>query len=441
MNKQAWIECALQKGMESFEIYESLSKQREVTWFQGQMDTFVTSSVLGTSIRGVYNGKMAYMALEEVKDTDMESTIDALIDQAKTVTSEDIDKIREPQESTPVEHHKDWVQPSMEKIQSILKELEAKIMAYDPRIIQVTTLGWQEAWGERSITNSYGMEVHDEDRMQILVAGAACKQDEDIKDDYNVEVVYDLSKFDKDTFVKELCERTLYKLGAVILSSRTCPVIFEKDAMTSLFGAFTGLFSGDLIYKGISPLKDKLNTKVFSEKITVIDNPRNTDALSIANFDDEGCPTKEKVLVENGIFTMMLHNTKSALQMHTESTGNGFKAGYASSVGVSPMNCYIVPGEKSLEQLCEEMKDGFVITDLAGLHAGIDFVTTNFSLQCSGYWVKDGKRDQSVTLVTVAANFLELMKKVTDVGSDLDWKYRSVVAPSIAFASCAISGE
>jgi PmbA protein len=55
--------------------------------------------------------------------------------------------------------------------------------------------------------------------------------------------------------------------------------------------------------------------------------------------------------------------------------------------------------------------------------------------------VKDGKRDQSVTLVTVAANFLELMKKVTDVGSDLDWKYRSVVAPSIAFASCAISGE
>lgn len=441
MNKQAWIDCALKKGMESFEIYESTSKQREVTWFEGQMDTFVTSSVTGTSIRGIYNGKMAYMALEEVKDEAMESIIDNLIDQAKTVTSTDIDKIREPQDTTPVENHKNWVQPSMEQIQSGLKELEAKIMAYDPRIIQVTTLGWQEALGERSITNSYGMKVEDEDRMQILVAGAACKQDDDIKDDYNVEVVYDLNNLDKDAFVKELCDRTLNKLGAVTLSSRTCPVIFEKDAMTSLFSAFTGLYSGDLIYKGISPLKDKLNTKIFSEKITVVDNPRNTDALSIANFDDEGCPTKEKILVKDGVFTTILHNTKSALQMNTESTGNGFKSGYASSVGVSPMNCCIMPGTKSLDELCDQMKDGFVITDLAGLHAGIDFVTTNFSLQCSGYWVKDGKRDQSVTLVTVAANFLDLMKKVTDVGSDLDWKYRSVVAPSIAFSECAISGE
>ena len=58
--------------------------------------------------------------------------------------------------------------------------------------------------------------------------------------------------------------------------------------------------------------------------------------------------------------------------MQTESTGNGFKSGYASTIGVSPMNCCIVPGEKSLQQLEETMKNGLVITDLQGLHAGID---------------------------------------------------------------------
>lgn len=41
------------------------------------------------------------------------------------------------------------------------------------------------------------------------------------------------------------------------------------------------------MYKGISPLKDKFNEQIFSEQITIIDNPKNTDCLSIANFDDE----------------------------------------------------------------------------------------------------------------------------------------------------------
>ncbi|MBQ1508965.1 MAG: TldD/PmbA family protein, partial [Erysipelotrichaceae bacterium] len=98
-------------------------------------------------------------------------------------------------------------------------------------------------------------------------------------------------------------------------------------------------------------------------------------------------------------------------------------------------------GEKDLKALEEAMKEGLVITDFQGLHAGIDFVTTNFSLQCSGYTVKDGKRERSVSLITAAGNFLDLMKKVAEVGSDLDWKYHSVAVPSILFEEISIAGE
>ena len=127
--------------------------------------------------------------------------------------------------------------------------------------------------------------------------------------------------------------------------------------------------------------------------------------------------------------------------MGTESTGNGFRASYTSPVNVALKNCYIVPGEKSLDELCEAMGEGLVVTSLQGLHAGIDFVTTNFSLQCSGYWVKDGKRDHSVSLITIAANFLDLMKSAEEVGNDLKWSVGSVACPSVRFTSCAISGE
>ena len=72
MNKNKWIEYALSQGMESVEIYQSLSTQKEITWFSGQMDTFVSSHVLGTMIRGIVDGNMASMALEDTDDDKME---------------------------------------------------------------------------------------------------------------------------------------------------------------------------------------------------------------------------------------------------------------------------------------------------------------------------------------------------------------------------------
>ena len=441
MNKNKWIEYALSQGMESVEIYQSLTTQKEITWFSGQMDTFVSSHVLGTMIRGIVDGNMASMALEDTDDDKMEEVISSLIKQAKTVTTKEQDSLRKPEQTEEVVKEKEFVKPSMDQIKQTLELIEKKCLAYDPRVSQVSYLSFEEATGTREITNSYGVQVYDEDKMNAIGCSVAVSQNDEIKDDALVKVVYDLEKFDVDAYVKELCDKALSKLNATSLKSGSYPVIFEKDAMTSLFASFVGLFSGDLIFKGISPLKGKENTKIFSDKITIIDNPRNLEALTIANYDDEGCPTKEKVLVDKGVFSSMLHDTKSALRMHTESTGNGFKSGYASNVGVSPMNCYIQPGEKSLDELCEDMQEGLVITELAGLHAGIDFVTTNFSLQCSGYYVKNGKCDHSVSLITVAGNFLEMMNDVKAVANDLQWEYKQIVTPSIAFNACAISGE
>ena len=87
------------------------------------------------------------------------------------------------------------------------------------------------------------------------------------------------------------------------------------------------------------------------------------------------------------------------------------------------------------------MGEGLVIDDVAGLHAGIDHVTGNFSLQCAGYRVEGGRRAESVTLITVAGNFLEMMKKVREVGNDLEWGLSTVTAPSILFTEVAIAGE
>ncbi len=96
MNKEKWIQCANEKGFESFEIYQSQQKGRSVTWFDGQMETLTTNNILGTSIRGVYQGNMAYLALEKVEDEKMGEVLDSLKEQAQTIKSTILRKFANP---------------------------------------------------------------------------------------------------------------------------------------------------------------------------------------------------------------------------------------------------------------------------------------------------------------------------------------------------------
>ena len=57
------------------------------------------------------------------------------------------------------------------------------------------------------------------------------------------------------------------------------------------------------------------------------------------------------------------------------------------------------------------------------------------------YNVEDGKIVRPINLITVAGNFLDMMKEVEAVGSDLEDALSSASAPSILFNSLSISGE
>ncbi|MBQ1447383.1 MAG: TldD/PmbA family protein, partial [Solobacterium sp.] len=81
MNKQKWIHAAVQAGFESFEIYQQGKNERSWTWFEGKMDTFVTSRVLSTSLRGIYSGKMVNYATEDLSDDLMETIISSMKEQ------------------------------------------------------------------------------------------------------------------------------------------------------------------------------------------------------------------------------------------------------------------------------------------------------------------------------------------------------------------------
>ena len=76
--------------------------------------------------------------------------------------------------------------------------------------------------------------------------------------------------------------------------------------------------------------------------------------------------------------------------MKCKSTGNGFKAGYASDVGIAPSNLFIENGSTSMDEMIASMEEGIIVTEITGLHAGLNAMTGEFSLQSQGWYVKDG---------------------------------------------------
>jgi PmbA protein len=123
-----------------------------------------------------------------------------------------------------------------------------------------------------------------------------------------------------------------------------------------------------------------------------------------------------------------------------KSTGNANRASYAAPVRVAPTNFFIKPGDKDLDALMADVGEGLVITDLAGLHAGANPTSGDFSLLSKGYTIQDGKRGRAVEQITVAGNFYAMLKAIKVVGSDLEFPGDGIGSPSVDVGTLKVSG-
>lgn len=443
MNKQAWMKAAKQAGLEEFEIYEQRHTSTSIEVYEQKVDSYKISDCDGIAMRGIYKGKMGNCFLEEVKDDEMEKVLEMIKRNAETISSEDKVEIIAPASSYPEVKRKENTLLTIENTKKIdlLKQMEKTLLSMDARISQVMGTSYAEIDVTRSICNTKGMELQDHDSVSVISMEVLAKDKEDAKSEYDWCTLSSLEDVNVEVFCQNLCQKVVSKLHADTIESGLYSVLMEKEAMSSLFGALCGLFDGENAFKGISLLKDKLDTKIFDEKITIVDDPLMENGYNTAPFDDEGIACFKKTVVENGVLKTYLHNSKSAAMMQTTSTGNGFKGGYSSAVGISPTNFYIQNGEHRYEDLISSMEKGIIVTSITGLHAGLNPISTEFSLQSSGYYVENGKIVKPINLFTIAGNFMDMMNHIAMVGNDCKMNLSGIGTPSILFTNMAVSGK
>ena len=203
----------------------------------------------------------------------------------------------------------------------------------------------------------------------------------------------------------------------------TCqvPVVFEPRAGNRLLYYFSGAINGASIARGTSFLKDAMGSAVFSNGISIIDDPHRVRGLSSRPFDGEGVKNSKRALVENGILKSWLLDTRSAKKLNLATTGHASR-GLGSPPSPSPTNMYMEKGNITPDALIKDIKNGFYITETFGM--GVNLVTGDYSQGASGFWIENGEIAFAVSELTIAGKLQDMYKHIT-AANDLEFRYSS----------------
>lgn len=440
--KEKLFKDAKSEGFEEAEIYYINRDSLSITVYEANVDKYNLNKTFGLSFRGKIDGKMGYSYTEILDEEALKMLIKNAKDGAKTVESKDIQFIYEGDKEYEkvISYSEEIENVEANKLIDIALNMEKQAKEYSPKVINIGACSVAYGRSNYGIYNTKGLELTN--KSNILTAYIApIVADKDKKYDGSGYVIAtSLDDIDTKKLAKDGVEEALSRINGKSIKSGKYKSIIYNEAMVSLLGAFIGIFDADNAQKGLSLLNGKEGKKIASDIVTVIDNPLLKRGLASTPFDDEGVATYKKNIIEKGELKTLLHNLKTANKAKIKTTGNGFKASYASPVSIEPTNFYIEKGKKDLETLMKEIGNGLMITDFAGLHSGANSITGDFSLAAKGFLIEDGKKSFPVEQITVAGNFFTLLKEVEKVGSDLKFPMSSIGSPSVVVKDLAIAG-
>ena len=244
--------------------------------------------------------------------------------------------------------------------------------------------------------------------------------------------------YDKDfnlNKVKAEFEKNIKKLellfDATSIKTDKYKVLIDNYSINKILYTFANTFYEKNLDMKVSPFTGKLGEKIFSDKITIMEEPVNEKFIVNKHFDQEGSLTYNKEIVKDGIFKTAFNTLEYAIKNNTKPTGN------ANMI----CNLNIKPGDKSYDELVSIMNNGVIINNVEGLHAGINTSTGDISLQSTGYLVEDGKVVKALDMIILQTNIFELLSNVIEVGNDFKEFSMSCAAVSLLLNDITISGN
>lgn len=196
--------------------------------------------------------------------------------------------------------------------------------------------------------------------------------------------------------------------GAKKPDSGIYTVILEVDALESVIGVLLSSFSGDWKRRGISRLeKGKM---MLSEELTICEDGL-AQGSEARPFDDEGTPSRERILLEGGKVASFLYDRETAALSGVGDSGACSRGGFDTPPSIGTSNIVIRPGT------CDDLSgigDHLEIHYVHGAHTA-NVTTGDIGLEVSaGFMVKRGERSP-VKGFMISGNVFEWLRDIEGI--------------------------
>ena len=332
--------------------------------------------------------------------------------------------------------------PGAERIEWA-RRAEAAALAADPRITNSDGGSFEAATGRKVLANSRGFAGgYRTSYAGVSAAPLAVDVNGAMQRDGWWSSARRLADLDSPEAIgKEAARRALRRLGARRVATQRVPIVFAPEVARSLIGSLFEAASGDSIWRGASFLAGRLGEEIASPNLTIIDDntmllPTGMGGFGTSPFDGEGLPSQRTLVVEAGVLRNYLLNTYAARKLGMKSTHNASR-GLAGTPGIGCGNLYLEPGTITPERIIGDVPAGLYVTSLMGF--GVNVVTGDYSRGATGLWIENGQLTHAVEEVTIAGNLAEMLKNVTAIGNDLEFR-GAVASPTLRIDGMTIAG-
>ncbi len=220
--------------------------------------------------------------------------------------------------------------------------------------------------------------------------------------------------------VDEAFRQAEVNLGSVPAPAGEVPVVLGPGWPGILLHEAIGHgLEGDFNRKKTSVFSGLMGERVASPGVTVIDDGTIKDRRGSLTIDDEGTPSENTVLIEDGILKGYMQDRTNARLMGVAPTGNGRRESYAHQPLPRMTNTVMLGGDKDPEEILKSVKKGIYAVSFGG--GQVDITSGKFVFSCTeAYEIEDGKVGRALKGATLIGDGKDVLNHVTMVGNDME---------------------
>ena len=438
------VEAALAAGASDADAWVEESTSRRVRVYAGEVESLSDAGAHGVGVRAFAGHRAGYAYGTDLSDDGVAEVARAAREAAELADEDEYEGLPDETGSSDVDGlaSPDFGGWTTERVVALALEVDRAARSREG-VTQVENSVYSDAQGSVALANSRGFAAWYGATQAWAYSSAFAGEGADLMTGLGVGMGRDPGELDPEAIGAEAAERALALVGARQPASRRCPVVLDAFVAASFIGFIGAMTSADAVQRGRSLFAGREGEEVADPALRLADVGTEPEGPSSAPFDGEGTPTRSTPLIEDGRLLGFLYDSRTARKAGRSSTGNASRGSYRAAPSVGTTNLIVEAGELDLAELAARAGDGLYVTDVAGLHSGVNPVSGTFSVGASGRLIENGEFGAPVREITIASDLVSMLKAVRFVGFEARWVPfgGSVKTPPLMVAEMAVSGS